>query len=32
MKRDDAVYLQHVLDAITRIEGYLHDIAEDRFF
>lgn len=32
MKRDDVVYLQHVLDAITKIEGYLQDVAEERFF
>jgi uncharacterized protein with HEPN domain len=32
MKRDDTVYLQHVLDAITKIEGYLQDVAEERFF
>ena len=26
MKRDDSVYLQHILDAISRIEDYIHDI------
>ena len=31
MPRDDAVYLQHILDAIARIETYLHDVDEDRF-
>jgi len=25
MKRDDTVYLQHILDAIARIEEYLQD-------
>jgi uncharacterized protein with HEPN domain len=26
MKRDDSVYMQHILDAISRIEDYIHDI------
>jgi uncharacterized protein with HEPN domain len=26
MKRDDSVYLQHILDAISRIEEYIQDI------
>ena len=26
MKRDDSVYLQHILDAISRIEEYTQDI------
>lgn len=32
MKRDDAVYIHHVLDAITKIETYLRDVSEERFF
>lgn len=31
MKRDDAVYLQYVLDAINKIQGYLQGVAEERF-
>ncbi|MBN1661347.1 MAG: DUF86 domain-containing protein [Anaerolineae bacterium] len=31
MERDDAVYLQHILDAISRIEEYLHGIDEEAF-
>ena len=31
MKRDDTVYLQHILDAITRAETYLQDIDETAF-
>jgi len=31
MKRDDTVYLQHILDAITRTETYLQDIDEAAF-
>jgi len=31
MKRDDTVYLQHILDAIARIEEYLQDINEESF-
>ena len=31
MLRDDTVYLQHILDAIARIETYLDDVDEDRF-
>jgi uncharacterized protein with HEPN domain len=32
MKRDESVYLQHVLDAIARIEEYLQDIDEETFY
>lgn len=32
MKRDDTVYLQHVLDAIQQIETYLNGIHEARFY
>jgi uncharacterized protein with HEPN domain len=31
MKRDESVYLQHVLDAITKIEAYLQGVDEDTF-
>ena len=31
MARDDTVYLQHILDAIVRIETYLDDVDEDWF-
>lgn len=31
MKRDDSVYLRHVLDAISRIEEYLQDVDEAAF-
>jgi uncharacterized protein with HEPN domain len=30
MKKDDTVYLQHVLDAINTIEEYLQGITEDK--
>ena len=32
MKRDDSVYLQHILDAIVKTETYLHDVDEVSFF
>jgi uncharacterized protein with HEPN domain len=32
MKRDDTVYLQHVLDAIAKIETYLLGIDEPTFY
>ena len=32
MKRDESIYLQHVLDAIARIEEYLRDIDEETFY
>jgi uncharacterized protein with HEPN domain len=31
MERDDSIYLQHILDAISRIEEYLHGIDEEAF-
>ncbi|MFT3892378.1 MAG: DUF86 domain-containing protein [Anaerolineales bacterium] len=31
MKKDDTVYLQHILDAIKTIEEYLQGINEERF-
>lgn len=31
MSKTDAPYLRHILDAISRIEEYLHDIVEDEF-
>ncbi|MEW5768380.1 MAG: DUF86 domain-containing protein [bacterium] len=31
MKRDDTVYLQHILDAIARIEEYLQGVNEEVF-
>lgn len=31
MKRDDTVYLKHILDAITRIEIYLQGVNETAF-
>ncbi|MCG3163905.1 MAG: hypothetical protein JMDDDDMK_05363 [Acidobacteria bacterium] len=31
MKRDDSVYLRHVLDAIAKIETYLRDVDEQTF-
>jgi uncharacterized protein with HEPN domain len=31
MKKDDTVYLQHVLDAINTIEEYLLGINEEKF-
>jgi len=32
MKRDDTVYLRHVLDAIVRAQGYLRGVDEASFF
>ena len=32
MKRDDTVYLQHILDAITKVQSYLLDVDEASFF
>jgi len=32
MERDDSVYLRHILDAISRIEEYLHGIDEEMFY
>ncbi|MCD6505346.1 DUF86 domain-containing protein [Candidatus Poribacteria bacterium] len=31
MKKDDFVYLRHILDAISRIEEYTQDITYERF-
>ena len=31
MKRDESVYLQHILDAIGKAEGYLSGKDEDAF-
>src|SRR5271157_2032459 len=31
MKKDDTVYLQHILDAIKTIESYLHGVNEAKF-
>ena len=31
MNRDETVYLQHILDAINRIEEYLHHVTEQSF-
>ncbi|HMB21563.1 MAG: DUF86 domain-containing protein [Chloroflexota bacterium] len=31
MKKDDSVYLRHILDAVNTIEGYLHEINEPEF-
>jgi len=31
MKRDEAIFLHHILDAITRTEGYLQDVDEAIF-
>lgn len=31
MNRDESVYLQHILDAISRIEDYLTGITEEAF-
>ena len=30
-KRDDRVYLQHILDSIARIEVYLLEVDESKF-
>lgn len=31
MKRDDSIYLRHMLDAIERVGYYLHDVDEQAF-
>jgi uncharacterized protein with HEPN domain len=31
MKRDDSVYLRHILDAIAKVEAYLQDVDEVAF-
>lgn len=30
-KRDDMVYLRHILDAIARIEEYLQEVTQETF-
>jgi uncharacterized protein with HEPN domain len=32
MKRDDSIYLRHILDAINRIEEYLQQVDDTTFF
>jgi len=32
MKRDESVYLQHILDAIAKIETYLQGLDEEAFY
>jgi uncharacterized protein with HEPN domain len=32
MKRDDSIYLQHILDAIAKVQIYLHAVDEASFF
>lgn len=32
MKRDESVYLRHILDAIERVETYIHDLGETKFY
>ena len=31
MKRDETVYLRHILDAVTKAESYLQDVDEVTF-
>ena len=31
MKKDDSVYLHHILDSINTIEGYLKGVSESKF-
>jgi uncharacterized protein with HEPN domain len=31
MKRDESVYLQHILDAIAKIDSYLQGVTEETF-
>jgi len=31
MAHDDIPYLRHILDAISTVEGYLHNVDEQRF-
>jgi uncharacterized protein with HEPN domain len=31
MKRDDSVYLKHILDAISQIEEYVHGVSVEQF-
>mgnify|MGYP001198463152 CR=1 FL=1 len=32
MRRDDRIYLQHILDAIARIDEYTREVGKDGFF
>ena len=32
MKRDDSIYLQHILDAIAKVQTYLLEVDEASFF
>jgi uncharacterized protein with HEPN domain len=32
MNRDESIYLQHILDAIGRVEEYIQDIDEETFY
>jgi uncharacterized protein with HEPN domain len=32
MERDDSIYLQHIRDAIARIEEYLQGVTEETFY
>ena len=32
MKRDDSVYLHHILDAIVKIKEYVKDIEQESFY
>jgi len=32
MKRDESVYLRHILDAISKVEEYLRDLSADYFY
>jgi uncharacterized protein with HEPN domain len=31
MKKDDSIYLRHILDSIATIEEYLHGVTESKF-
>ena len=31
MRRDESVYLRHILDALSRIDSYLQDVTEETF-
>ena len=31
MKRDESIYLRHILDAITKVEEYLQEVDEETF-
>jgi uncharacterized protein with HEPN domain len=32
MKRDESVYLAHILDAVRRVEAYTNGVTEDAFY